>query len=99
MIRGRLWIGGMIEIPIGIFFRDLRVLGFRPGPGFCGQSSGRRIGIRRCADGGAELVIILASSQQVVKGEDDSENDDEQEEQSYEMPALQYEIAAAFLFC
>jgi len=96
VIRGRLRVGGMIEIPVGIFFRDLRILGLRPGLRFCGRSGGRRIGTRRCAAGGANLVIVLASSQQIAKSEDDAEDDDEQQKQSDQMPALQYEIAAAF---
>ena len=99
MIRGRLRIGGVIEIPVGIFFRDLRVLGLRSSLGFCGCRSGRRIGSRGCADGGANLVIVLASSQQVAKSEDDSENDDEQQKQPNQVPALEHEIAAAFFPC
>jgi hypothetical protein len=98
VIRGRLRIGGMIEIPVGIFFRDLRVLGLRPSLGFCGCRGGRPIGSRRRADGGAKLGIVLASSHQIAESEDDSKNDDEQQKQSNQVPALQHEIAAAFFF-
>ena len=96
MIRSRLRIGGMVEIPVGILFRGLCFFGLRLRLGFCGCRSGRRFCSRRRADGGANPGIVLASSHQIAKRKEDSEDNDKEQKQSDQVPALQYEIAAAF---
>ena len=97
MIRRRLRIGGMIEIPVGIFLRELRVFGLRPCCfGFRWWRSGPFFGSRGHSNRGANVGIVLASAHQITEREDNPEDYHEHQKQSDQVPALQYEIAAAF---
>ena len=99
MIRRCLRIGGMVEIPVGIFFRELRVLGLRSWCfGFRGWRSGAIIHSRRHSNSGANAGIVLASTHQIPESEHNSKNNDQKQKQSDQMPAFQNKIAAALFF-
>src|ERR1700682_740179 len=99
MVFGWFWVGGMIKIPIGIFWRRRRrVRAFRLCFRLERRRGNSRIVLERFADRRAEARIVLATTEQVNEREDNSENHDEQHEQPNQVPALQDKIAAAFFF-
>src|ERR1700730_4097505 len=98
MVFGRFLVGGMIKIPVGIFWGVRRIRNFRLYFRLERRRGNSRIVLERFANRRVEARIVLAATEQIAGREDNSENHDEQHEESNQVPALQDKIAAAFFF-